>query len=751
MNLVAFLKIIKTGMLLCAVCANMKLPMDSLSPKISPDFPAWRDAAAGWRIIINPAWENSSAKELLTAKDESPDAVLLQQGRERVVKTPCETAGTERDVVVKTYRAPGRLREFFEKKDKGSKAFRAFKAAWILEKNGVGTPSPIAVAERRDGNGHLLESRLITEFVPAMSNFRDELFHIYAKNPDCETLMSLMQTVADACRAMHDCGIVHRDLGNQNIALKKTEAGTWNPLLIDLDRVRIFPAGTLTDAQRGADLARLDLPSDFRRVFHSMYYMGYGEPGSFHLAEKKEREAFERHSKLRPWRHPIREWKIRREERKFAQTSPSTEILPLGKELWIWDERSVQAIPAYMSKDRRKFRSAKNILKIAKEFLLRGNALWKNYKTLSAASFFEKADFSGTLGMCLEADASWETQLRSLEELEKSAGAKLPVLLRAYHHKGAAHWADVVEKANALHVRGNAVALALVQDRAAIRDAESWRKMVFSVAEGTHGFADFYEIGHATNRGKWGVWDFSDYEKLLAPAIEAKKKFPGIKLTGPACIDFDLHQLPGMMSGIPAGPFHALSQHLYVDRRGAPENFQGKFDTTEKCAIHRAFAKTYGFEKEKIIVSEVNWPLLNAGVYGPIDSPFVMFGPWETRPAAPWTVEPPRVSEEDCAKFMCRYWLLTIASGHVSRVYWWRLVHRGFGLVDDSDPENPRPRTAFFALQKLLSQLAGTRFERRLTDVPAGTWALEFSRADGSRFTLRWTLDSFPEVDNSLT
>ena len=100
---------------------------------------------------------------------------------------------------------------------------------------------------------------------------------------------------------------------------------------------------------------------------------------------------------------------------------------------------------------------------------------------------------------------------------------------------------------------------------------------------------------------------------------------------------------------------------------------------------------------------------------------------------------------------MCRYWLLTIASGHVSRVYWWRLVHRGFGLVDDSDPENPRPRAAFFALQKLLSQLTGTRFERRLTDVPAGTRALEFSRADGSRFTLRWTLDSFPEVDNSLT
>ena len=123
-----------------------------------------------------------------------------------------------------------------------------------------------------------------------------------------------------------------------------------------------------------------------------------------------------------------------------------------------------------------------------------------------------------------------------------------------------------------------------------------------------------------------------------------------------------------------------------------------------------------------------------------------MFGPWETRPADPWTTEPPRVSEEDYAKFMCRYLLLAVASGHVSRVYWWRLVHRGFGLVDDSDPENPRPRPAFFALKNLLAQLAGARFERRVYDVPSGSFALEFSRADGSRFTLRWTRDSFPEL-----
>lgn len=359
----------------------------------------WEDFR-GWKIIIAPDADCADLRDLLTAEKERADAILLQQGRERVVKTDCEVGGNVRALVVKTYRAPGRIRECFEKKkNRGSKAFRAFCAAWILQKNNVGTPVPLAVAERRDERGFLQESRLVTAFVPKMSNFRDELYRIYADTPDCETLMTLMQTVADACRAMHDCGIVHRDLGNQNIALKKDTAGTWHALFIDLDRVRIFPAGTLTDAQRGADLARLDLPSDFRRVFHSMYYAGYGPPGNFLVAEGKARAAFERHTALRPWRHPFREWRIRREEKKAAIAAAdegnSAGRIPLGKELWVWDERSVQAVPAYMSRERRKFRSANNIFKIAKEFFLRGRDVWKKYRVLTVRSFSEPVDFSG--------------------------------------------------------------------------------------------------------------------------------------------------------------------------------------------------------------------------------------------------------------------------------------------------------------------------------------------------------------------
>ena len=653
-------------------------------------------------------------------------------------------------LVVKSFRKISALKKLFGAEAAGTKAFRAFRAACRLRKHGVGTPPPVAVAEKLE-NGVPAENFLITEYVENLSNFRDELNRIYAENPDCEALMALMRTVADACRAMHDAGVIHRDLGNQNIGLKKTPEGTWEVFFLDLDRVRIFPAGTLTDAQRGSDLARIDLPSDFIRVFREMYFHCYTPPRAFLEAEERERAAFERHTRLRPLRHPIREWKVRRRQEAELRANPNAPRIPVGKELWIWDERSTQAISAYVSKDRRKFRSVTNILKIARGVLTHGLYLKKNYDAACAESFREPVGaFSSAIGMTLEAtfEQDWATQLRFLGELEEAARERLPVLLRVYRHKGRAQWDFAAEKARELHARGNGVALALVQDRAAVRDPESWREMLLRVVGETRSFADFYEIGHATNRGKWGVWDFSDYEKLLAPAIEAKRAFPHIRLTGPACIDFDLHTIFGLLDGVPAGTFHALSQHLYVDRRGAPENFQGKFDLVRKCAIHRAFAKTYGFSEEKIIVSEVNWPLRETGEYSPIDSPCVLLGIWGRTDVEPCTVQRPRVSEEEYAKFMCRYLLLAIASGHVSRVYWWRLVHRGFGLVDDADASNPRRRPAFEALKTLLAQLAEARFERRLADVPAGTFALEFSREDGSRFAFSWNADSFPEVKN---
>ncbi|MCR5183287.1 MAG: lipopolysaccharide kinase InaA family protein [Opitutales bacterium] len=705
------------------------------------------------RWTFAPAFSDSDdAKTFETAKI----VALISNGRERVERVKIFRGNETIDAVKKTFPRANFLQRHFSDKNIGTKAQRAFRAAQILRERGVGTPEPLALCETLDAGGNVLESRIFTRFEPGLTNFRDEVFRLFSEEPDCAALMGLFEAVAKACRAFHDCGILHRDLGNQNIGLRKDESGAWQVLFLDLDRVRIFDPGSVTDAQRGRDMARIDLPSDLLRAFYVLYFERYSPTGAFYEAEARERRAFERHSRWRPWRHPLREWKIRREERRAAARATAAgtaKAIPLGKDLWIWDSRSEQAIPAYMSRERRGFRSAGNIFKILKAFLRHGNAFWRAYKKLPPFPCGEPIDhFERTLGISLEADpATWQSQLHWLGELE-GGNAKVSVLIRAYHHKGRAHWDFVVAAARELSARGNAVALALVQDRAAVLHPESWREMLMTVIAGTKDFADFYEVGHASNRGKWGIWDFEDYtQKLLPAAIEAKRAFPQIRLTGPACIDFDLHTLAGILADVPAGTFDALSQHLYVDRRGAPENFQGRFDLVGKAALHSLFAKIFAFPSQKIIVSEYNWPLLGAGVYGPVDSPVETFGPWETRPAAPWADEPPRVSETDAAQFSLRYWLLAMASGYVERVYFWRLLHRGFGLVDDADPQNPRPREGFFAFKKLLSLLAGTRFERRIFDVPAGTWALEFSRGNGGRFYLTWTKDSFPQVVEHLS
>lgn len=683
------------------------------------------------------------------AQDEGFSAkIFADSARFRVLKTISSGAelvekaevtlpdGEPRALVVKTFRRTKFFQRFSEKRV-GTKAQRAFRAAQILRELGVGTPRVLALAETLSPNGAILESRLISEFVPALTDFRVEMKRLLRAGDDAPAVAALIRDVAEACRAFHDCGIIHRDLGNQNIALRETPWGEREVLFLDLDRVRILPPGTLTMAQRGADLARLDLPSELRTFFH-LYYDEPALTREFFRAEEKARKAFARHEKTRKFRHPIREYRVRCAER--ARGGPR-ELPP--NELWLWDERSVQAVPVISARERRKYRPASHIFSIFRELLLRGLSVRRAYRKFAAKSFAEPVEnLSEKIGMTLDAvPETWSAQLGFLDELEAAAGTRLPILLRVYNHKGEAHREFVCEKARELSARGNGVALALVQDRAAVREPAGWRETVLRTVAATHEFADFYEIGHATNRAKWGVWSGKDYEKLLAPALEAKSIFPQIRLTGPACIDFDIHSVPSLLARVPAGTFSALSQHLYVDRRGAPENFQGKFDLVRKCAYLRATAEVYGFGSNRIVVSEVNWPLLHTGTWSPI-------GAFYCTPGGP-VASPPSVNEDDYAKFMCRYFLLALASGHVSRVYWWRLAHRAFGLIDDSVEDCPRERPAFAALKNLLENLRGASFVRRVPAdaAPLGTEILEFARNDGSRFRASWTIDSFPQFE----
>jgi hypothetical protein len=180
-------------------------------------------------------------------------------------------------------------------------------------------------------------------------------------------------------------------------------------------------------------------------------------------------------------------------------------------------------------------------------------------------------------------------------------------------------------------------------------------------------------------------------------------------------------------------PLSALSHHLYVDRRGAPENYQGRFSSVEKFALARAIARCTPACDDRLIISEVNWPLAGTGVYSPIRAPYVPPGHHGSDGG---------VSESLYGDYLVRYLCLALGSGMVERVYWWRLAARGFGLVDDCDPAALRPRPAYAMLRAFLGLLG----ESTLVDaqLPArrgdrhGRYRFAFRRPDGEIVVLTY-------------
>ncbi len=96
------------------------------------------------------------------------------------------------------------------------------------------------------------------------------------------------------------------------------------------------------------------------------------------------------------------------------------------------------------------------------------------------------------------------------------------------------------------------------------------------------------------------------------------------------------------------------------------------------------------------------------------------------------------MGEEDQADYLVRYYLLTLCTGLVERVYWWRLIARGYGLVVPSSDGSLRRRPAWQALRTLISQLDGADFHGPIA-APDGAYLYLFNR-DGREIVVGWSL-----------
>jgi hypothetical protein len=533
-------------------------------------------------------------------------------------------------------------------------------------------------------------------------SFREALLHHYYEAPLCRQIMNLLQVVADAIRAMHDEEVFHGNLTNEVIGVLRSEKGEWTQAWIS--GAPDQAGEPLSPKLRGRDNARIRLPSDLLRVFMEMQWAPEPPPSAFIESQKRA---------LKQLGLPQ------------MDAEDTRRRYPDEKDIWIWDDRSMQAIPALRSRDKRKYYRAGDLGCMAKSMLRYGRAIRREMKNLKAEVWTRPVEMSGRIGLScnLEPDR-FEKERRWLEPL-----GELPLMVRLYHHESEANQRFAMEAVRKLQAEGHRVTVALVQDRNAVLYPKKWQTFVDRAGGALSGFVEGFEVGHAINRVKWGVWNYAEYAGLMQAFENWSQRYPQVPLSGPAGIDFEFPRILPLLDQLPEGMrWSSFSHHMYVDRRGAPENRQSGYDTVDKLAMARAAARVHPNCDERVVVSEVNWPLLGTGVWSPVGSPYQSPGERHNDPS---------VDEETYADYMRRYILLALCSGMADRVYWWNLAAHGFGLIDDRDPGGWRPRPAYHAFKALVEQMRGSRYIRRHRS--NREMILDFEGGAGN-FTIQWKL-----------
>lgn len=227
------------------------------------------------------------------------------------------------------------------------------------------------------------------------------------------------------------------------------------------------------------------------------------------------------------------------------------------------------------------------------------------------------------------------------------------------------------------------ITLNIIQDpNLAHKDLEKTFKTIF-----THFFplVKRYQIGTTLNRSKWGFYSVNEYLRFFRIAHKIKKAFVGIELFGPSVIDFEYYYTTQALFNPALLSFDACSALLYVDRTVTPENKQFGFNLLAKINLLYSLVKLSPKSKNRIIITETNWPIIDSGKYAP-------------------TSDLECVTQEEFANYLIRYYLLALGSSKVETVYWHQLIAVGFGLINPN--KNLEKRAAFYAFKTMMEQLA---------------------------------------------
>lgn len=694
------------------------------------------------RRYLPPGGEAARWREIHRLLDPAVAEETLHWGRNYLYRVDLATVHGPLPVVVKQFPGGG-WRKRLRRKLKDSKAKRSWNVARALTAAGIATPGAVFLVESTDPDGptyfacrHLegvLETRCLLRAMNA-GRAAEEFPRLDPRR--------FLDTLGRFVRRLHDAGFWHRDLSSGNVLLRPREGSPPELFLVDLNRTR--QPGRVSHNQRLRDLSRMML---HRRRDQDRYLQAYwGDDRRRPVSRLLYRLYFHafhgKHAAKNRWRALLgRVRNLLFTRGTHAHIPDAPEDAPT-RERVVWDHLSDQPHlhAGRWQKLRVRLADADAHLSQNAALLRALPRIRRRYKELQRSLHGEPVPFTGA-GVALrpwpesEGKGGGEVHPRLLalvEDLLPTAGPR-PVLIRL--HPWQEHHDAEEALARELAGRGHELTFTLPQNRELVRDlaegGRRWRDALEELAERFVPFGRRFQVGQAVNRSKWGVWNAREWSALTASAEEVLRRHGEVEILGPAVIDFELHQTAGLVN-LRRDDVHldALASLLYVDRRGAPENRQLGFDTVDKVVLLQAIADTARLCGPRSWITEVNWPL-REGPHSPAGKSV-------------------SVDEETQADYLVRFFILALATGLVERVFWWRMVARGYGLVAPPREADPhfRRRPSFDAYSHLLRRLEGATSHGPLPRGDQGpdseTRAYHFTTRSGEELVVAWAVGSRP-------
>jgi tRNA A-37 threonylcarbamoyl transferase component Bud32 len=645
--------------------------------------------------------------------DPTASIKTIHWGRNYIYAAEMSTPAGSLPVVVKQFKNQG-LKKRIERRYRGSKAERSWRVAKELVRAGLGTPEPILWVESDRADG---PSFFVARHVAGGVEVR-QFFRRLNDDPDAGDfpevdIKAFLGRLGRLARKVNDAGILYRDLSMGNILAVEGDEDL-DLYLVDFNRARTGRKPGVV--RRTRDICRLPvLKREHRAAFLGGYWGTVPSRWSFRWwfyalsvgayilkhAIKKRLEFI----------------RLRRRHAHGGSHHPHIPAATHGassRDKAVWDRLSDQPHQHASRGEKFAIRLADSPSHLRDLGIVAASAakVYRRYRELQSGLYEKPGEFDG-IGLAVRPWRSDpEGQIRDIDALGVG-----PVLLRL--HPWEKDHGEEQRLAEALVAGGHELAFVIPQNRDLVRDRERWRASVAELAARFRPYGRHFQIGQAINRSKWGIWTHGEYVDLYLAATEILHKVEGVEVLGPSVIDFEFQALLALVNrGTPGLRFDIVSSLLYVDRRGAPENRQMGLDTVDKVILLRAIAEIGRNSSERCWITEVNWPLWE-GPHSPAGK----------------TVS---VGEEEQADYLVRYYLLALGTGFVERVFWWRLIARGYGLVAPSSDGSLRRRPSWHALRTLIDQVEGATFEGPLP-APDGAFLYHFSRG-GDDLVVGWSV-----------